>query len=181
MSKTMITVTGNLGTTPEVRLTPRGTAMSRIRIATTDRKRQTNGTWADGDTTWHTVVAWGTLAEATTELPKGAPLIVHGRLAHRTFTDTTGADREVWEITADTMAPPCAPVASRRRPGRGSPATRTSRGNGPRRFDRSRQGAPRHAGKPGGHAIGTSPGPRCPTDPDSLSRMRHVPQRVLSS
>jgi single-strand DNA-binding protein len=103
MNKTMITVTGNLGTTPELRATPRGTTTARLSIATTDRRRQADGTWTDADTTWHTIIARGALAEATAELPKGATLIVHGRLAHRTFTDNTGAAREVWEITADTI------------------------------------------------------------------------------
>ena len=50
---------GRVGTDPEMRYTPNGTAVTNLRLAT-DRYRR------DGEdaTDWHTVIVWGKTAEA---------------------------------------------------------------------------------------------------------------------
>jgi|GEM_PF-3657812 len=78
MTTTPITITGNA----EVRTTPTGKATARLRVAVHRRTRNAAGTWSE-QTDWHTVIAWGTLAEAAADLRKGHGVIVHGRLAQR--------------------------------------------------------------------------------------------------
>jgi single-strand DNA-binding protein len=107
MSTTLITITGNLTDDAEVRTTT-GKATARLRVAVNRRRRDAAGTWTE-QTDFHTVVVWGTLAEAAADLRKGSAVIVHGRLAQRDWTTTAGDKRTVWEI--------CECVAQRFRPG----------------------------------------------------------------
>ncbi|MGQ0844341.1 MAG: single-stranded DNA-binding protein [Sporichthyaceae bacterium] len=84
--------------------TPNGKATARMRVAVTDRRRTPTGEWVDGDTSWHTVIAWGKLAEHAAEtLTKGQRVIVHGRLAQREWATEDGEKRTAWEITADEI------------------------------------------------------------------------------
>jgi single-strand DNA-binding protein len=99
-NNTMITVSGNLADNAEVRTTQSGKATARLRIAVNRRTRNAAGVWSES-TDWHTVVLWGTLAEAVADLKKGAGVIVHGRLAQRDWTTSAGEKRTVWEITAE--------------------------------------------------------------------------------
>lgn len=104
MNQTTITITGNLAADPELRITPNGKATVRMRIAATDRWRDETGTWIEGTTSWHTAIAWGTLAELCADrLTKGDPVIVHGRLTQRTYTNPDNEHRHVWEITAEDI------------------------------------------------------------------------------
>ena len=50
---------GRVGTDPEMRYTPNGTAVTQLRLAT-DRRRS-NG---DTETDWHQIVIWSKTAEA---------------------------------------------------------------------------------------------------------------------
>ena len=74
---------GKLGRDVEFRPLNNGNAMARLRVATKEVFRET-----DGDkrivTTWHNVVAWGKIAEMMqVMLKKGAPVLVQGKLQHR--------------------------------------------------------------------------------------------------
>ena len=59
---------GRVGTDPEMRYTPKGTAVTNLRLAT-DRYRR------DGEdaTDWHTVVVWGKTAEAVNNYVQQGP------------------------------------------------------------------------------------------------------------
>jgi single-strand DNA-binding protein len=104
MNSTSLTIAGNLGEDPELRHTPNGKANIRMRVAVTERRRDDAGEWVDGDTSWHTVIAWGALAEHAAEaLTKGARVIVHGRLAERAYETKDGDKRTTWELTADEI------------------------------------------------------------------------------
>ena len=97
----IITIIGNLAETPELRITNSGKATTRVRVAVDNRHRNNAGEWVDGGTTWHTVLAWGQLAEALAHgTRKGERVIVHARLQARDWTTTDGAARTVWELTA---------------------------------------------------------------------------------
>lgn len=96
-----ITVIGNLGSDAEYRKTPTGTPVTSFNIANTPRK-QKNGEWVDGDTTWFRVFVWNhEAAGVANTLRKGDKVVVTGRLQVSTFTDKEGAERKALEINAD--------------------------------------------------------------------------------
>lgn len=94
---------GNLGSDPEVKYTPSGTAVANFNIAT-------NESWAGKDgkkeerTEWHKVVVWSKLAELCGEyLAKGRPVYLEGRLQTREWNDKDGNKRYTTEIVAQTI------------------------------------------------------------------------------
>lgn len=106
MNETQVTIAGNLGEDPELRITSSGKATARMRVAVTDRRQNNTGEWIDGNTSWHTVLAWGKLAEHAVEtLTKGQRVLVHGRLAQREWAGENGEKRSTWEITAEEIGP----------------------------------------------------------------------------
>jgi single-strand DNA-binding protein len=83
MNEPTITITGNLTADPELRYTPTGQAVATLRIASTPRRRDNNGQWTDGNTTFLDAESWGTAAENAAEsLAKGDRVLIAGR--HRT-------------------------------------------------------------------------------------------------
>ncbi|GAA2983603.1 single-stranded DNA-binding protein [Streptomyces fulvorobeus] len=84
MNDTFVTLVGNAATAVEFRETATG-GMARFRFAVTarrwDREKQL---WADGHTSFYTVLAWRTLAvNLSGSVSVGEPLVVHGRLRVR--------------------------------------------------------------------------------------------------
>ena len=72
---------GRVGTDPEMKYTPNGTAVTQLRLAT-ERRRQDGETEAD----WHNVVVWSKTAEAVNEyVGKGDRIYVAGRLVQNTW------------------------------------------------------------------------------------------------
>lgn len=99
-------ISGNLGGDPELRFTKNGVAFSKMRVAVTERKKLADGSWADGDTTWLDVTAWGTLAENITEsLVKGSRVVVVGKLKQRTFERADGTNGTAMELEASDVGP----------------------------------------------------------------------------
>lgn len=106
MNATPIHITGYAGADPELRFTPNGKATATLRVAVTDRYRTAAGEWADGATSWHTVITRGPLAEhVAASVTKGDRIIVAGRLAQRSYEAPDTGKRSVWEITADDVGP----------------------------------------------------------------------------
>ena len=98
MSKTInrVELLGRVGTDPEMRYAPSGTAVTQLRLAT-DRRRQDGAVEAD----WHTVTCWGKLAEAVSQyVHKGDRLYVAGRLAQNSYETQDGQRRHSTEIHA---------------------------------------------------------------------------------
>jgi single-strand DNA-binding protein len=97
----LITVIGNLGTDAEFRKTPKGTPVCSFNIANTPRK-QVNGEWGDGETTWFRVFVWNHEATGTAmTLKKGDKVIVTGRFSVSKYTTKEGEERTSLEINAD--------------------------------------------------------------------------------
>ena len=89
---------GNLGFDPEVREIAKGRKVARISVATNDSYRNAAGERIT-DTQWHTVVAWGTTAEAVERLlRKGSPIALEGRLVHRSYETKEGVKRYITEV-----------------------------------------------------------------------------------
>ena len=98
MSRTInrVELLGRVGTEPEMRYTPNGTAVTQLRLAT-DRPRQNGET----ETDWHTVTVWNKLAEAVNQyVQKGQRLYVAGRLAQNSYEAKDGTRRYATEIYA---------------------------------------------------------------------------------
>lgn len=102
MNSTVITFAGHLADTPELRLTPSGRAVAKVRVAVNSRYQNGDGAWIDGATSWHTVQAWGALAEhLAASVAKGDRVLVHGRLEQRQYLSENGESRTTWEVTAE--------------------------------------------------------------------------------
>lgn len=94
---------GNLGADPEVRYMPSGSAITNLRLATTESWKDQQGQQQER-TEWHTVVVFGKLAEIAAQYPKkGSKLFIEGSLRTRKWQDKNGQDRYSTEIVADEM------------------------------------------------------------------------------
>lgn len=96
-------IIGNLASVPEMRTTPSGQSVCNFRVAT-------NRIWKDKsgqqqkETEFHTVVAWGRLAEISSQyLTKGSLVMIEGRLRTRSWADAAGAKHFRTEIVAERM------------------------------------------------------------------------------
>jgi single-strand DNA-binding protein len=107
MSETeRVTLVGNLTADPELRYTPSGLEVANLRIAVTPRTRQDDGSWTQGETSFHSVTVWRDQATNAAEtLTKGARVIVVGRPKERTWTDADGAEHHVVEVDAEEVGP----------------------------------------------------------------------------
>ena len=107
MAMSQTVVVGNLVDDPELRYTPNGAAVVKMRVAVTPRFRDNvSGEWKDGDSSFFTVNAWRSLAENAAEsLTRGAAVIIVGRLKQRSWETQDGEKRTVVEIEADEIGP----------------------------------------------------------------------------
>jgi single-strand DNA-binding protein len=94
---------GNLGSDPEPRYTPDGTAVVNVSMAC-------NETWKDKEgvkkqrTEWIKLVFWGRLAEIVGEyLSKGSQIYVEGKLQTREWDDKDGIKRYTTEVRCSQM------------------------------------------------------------------------------
>jgi single-strand DNA-binding protein len=95
---------GNLGADPEVRYSPSGSAVTNIRLATTDQWRDRQSGEQQERTEWHRVVFFSRLAEIAGEyLRKGSKVYIEGRLQTRKWQGQDGQDRYTTEIVANDM------------------------------------------------------------------------------
>lgn len=99
-----VILVGNLGADPETRYTASGSAITNIRIATTEAwKDKTSGEQQER-TEWHRVVFFNRLAEIAGEyLRKGSQVYVEGTLRTRKWQDKDGHDRYSTEVVANEM------------------------------------------------------------------------------
>ena len=105
MALPTITATGNLVFEPDFGLTANGISRCKLRIACNDRKKATDGTWSDGDTSYFDIVLWRGLADAAADtFKKGQPVLVVGKCKITKYEDKNGVERTTVEITADEIA-----------------------------------------------------------------------------
>ena len=104
MSATNITITGRLGSDPEVRYTNTGTAVAELSVAVNRGKKQPDGTWID-ETTWWNVKAWSNLADdvMASGLSKGQLVICSGRVEIRDYETKDGRKGKAIELIADEI------------------------------------------------------------------------------
>jgi single-strand DNA-binding protein len=101
--KNKVHLIGNLGFDPEVREIAKGRKVARLSVATNDSYRNASGEKVT-DTQWHTVVAWGQTAEMVERLlRKGSPLVLEGRLVHRSYDAKDGTKRYITEVVMNNF------------------------------------------------------------------------------
>ncbi|WP_267487360.1 single-stranded DNA-binding protein [Streptomyces sp. DH12] len=130
--ETLVTVVGNLVDDPELRFTPSGTAVAKVRVACTPRTldRQSNE-WKDGEPLFLTCSVWRQAAENVAEsIARGTRVIVQGRLKQRSYEDREGVKRTVFELDVDEVGPSLARATATIEKGR-APAGAASAGARP--------------------------------------------------
>lgn len=98
-----VILVGNLGGDPEIRYTQGGSAVTTLRVATTESwKDKTGG--VQERTEWHRVKLFGRLAEIAGEyLKKGRQVYIEGSLRTEKYTDKTGIERYTTEVIASEL------------------------------------------------------------------------------
>jgi len=148
MSFNKITIVGYLGRDPELRYTPQGTALCKMSIATTEKRKNVAGEMEE-HTTWFRVTAWGRQAELANEyLAKGRQVYIEGRLRLEEYTDREGQKRFSAEVSATEIQflGHRAEVTNTNAPGElasadQSPAVASNNSNNPKKTSKSRRGS----------------------------------------
>lgn len=95
---------GNLTRDPELRHTPKGSAVTDLGVAVNRKIQDGNGGWKD-ETTFVDVTVWGSSAEnAHKFLTKGRGVFIEGRLQMDVWDDkATGQKRSKLKVVADNL------------------------------------------------------------------------------
>lgn len=103
--ETVVSVTGNLTSAPELRFTPAGVAVANFTVASTPRVfDRSNNEWKDGQALFMRCNIWREPAEHAAEsLTQGSRVIVQGRLVQRSFETREGEKRTVVELEVDEI------------------------------------------------------------------------------
>ncbi len=105
MSNNSVTLIGNLVDDPELRFTPSGVAMAKVRFAVSRRYQDKNNEWQE-ETSFFGGTCWRDMAENVAEsLQKGMRIIVTGRLEQRTWETQEGDKRSIIEVRIDDIGP----------------------------------------------------------------------------
>lgn len=101
MNDTSVTLSGWLGGDVTLREAG-GVPVAHFRVACTPRRYQRKtDSWQDGDTQWYSVNAWRALAaNCERSLRRGDPVVVHGRLSTRVWTNRDGVEVSTLEVDA---------------------------------------------------------------------------------
>jgi single-strand DNA-binding protein len=93
---------GNLGADPELKVTPSGQSLLKLRLATTESYLDKNGTKQER-TDWHSVTIWGKRGEALSKfLAKGEKVFVEGRIQTGSY-EKNGEKRYRTDIVANNI------------------------------------------------------------------------------
>lgn len=93
---------GNLGADPELRVTPSGQSVLKLRLATTESYVDRNNTRQER-TEWHSVAIWGKRADALSKfLGKGDRVFIEGSLRTSSY-EKNGEKRYRTEIVASNI------------------------------------------------------------------------------
>jgi single-strand DNA-binding protein len=93
---------GNLGADPELRVTPSGQSLLKLRLATTESYLDKSNTRQER-TEWHSVTVWGKRGEALSKfLQKGSSIFVEGRISTSSY-EKNGEKRYRTDIIANNI------------------------------------------------------------------------------
>lgn len=98
MSINVSFLSGKLGKDPELKYTQSGIPVARFSVATSEWKRNRDGSGSE-ETDWHNIVAWNKDAQnASKYLKKGQEVTIVGRSRTRKYTDRNNIERSVTEV-----------------------------------------------------------------------------------
>lgn len=105
-----IVVVGNLGREPEMRFTPKGTAVTNFSVAASRKYKNSEGELVEV-TNWFKIATWGNMAETCNQyLHKGSKVLVEGELTPdpetggpKVFLKNDGTYGASYEINAKTV------------------------------------------------------------------------------
>ena len=101
--KNKVQLIGNLGNAPEVKTTESGKKLARFSVATNESYRNAKGEKVT-ETTWHSLVAWGKVADiAEKYLQKGSEIAIEGKLINRSYTDKDGNKKYITEVQVNEL------------------------------------------------------------------------------
>ncbi len=99
----VVVITGNLTRDPELRSTPGGTSVCKLRVAVNSRRKDQSGNWVDKPN-YFDVTVWGAQGEnCANYLSKGRPVGIEGRLDWREWEDKEGNKRQTVEVIANSV------------------------------------------------------------------------------
>ena len=154
-----VMIMGNLTRDPEIKYTPKGTAIADIGLAV-NRNYTTESGEKREEVTFIDVTLWGRVAEIVGEYcKKGRPLFVEGRLHLDTWDDkTTGQKRSKLKVVGENIQ-----LLGSREGGAGGGGGTGGGGGGEHGESRS-EGRPQQQNRPASRPA--SPPARPPADPD---------------
>jgi single-strand DNA-binding protein len=89
---------GNVGKEPEVKTLENGNKVATFSLATTEKRKNLNGTYTE-ETTWHNLVVWGKPVDTIEKyVNKGDRLSIEGKLNNRTYEGKDGTKKYYTEI-----------------------------------------------------------------------------------
>jgi len=99
----MNTFVGNLTKDPELRFTPNGAAVCNFTIAVSDRVKNAEGQWVDGEPMFIRCAVWKEAAEHVAEsLSRGNRVIVTGTLKQKSY-EANGQTKSSLELNVDEV------------------------------------------------------------------------------
>jgi single-strand DNA-binding protein len=100
------TISGEFGIVqePDVRFTESGDMWMKLRGKATDRKRDADGNWVDGDICFMDILVSRKLAQYAAEsVTKGSTITVTGALQYREWEDNEGRKQKSYAIRAESL------------------------------------------------------------------------------
>src|SRR5262249_23315708 len=98
-----VILVGNLTRARDLRHTPSGTPVCKLRVAVNTRQKDSSGQWVDKPN-YFDVTVWGNQGESCAQyLAKGRPIGVDGRLDWREWEAQDGTKRQAVEIIAENV------------------------------------------------------------------------------
>lgn len=99
-----VMIMGNLGADPEVRYLPSGSAVTNIRVATSESWKDAKTGEKQERTEWHRITLFNRLGEIAAQyLRKGSKVFIEGAIRTNKWQDQSGADRYSTDIIASNM------------------------------------------------------------------------------
>ncbi|WP_282085323.1 single-stranded DNA-binding protein [Aquimarina algiphila] len=101
--KNHVQLIGNVGIEPTITNLESGKKVARLSLATNENYKDKDGE-KQTDTNWHTIVAWGKVAEIIEKyVTKGKEIGISGKLKTRTYETENGNTRYVTEVEASEI------------------------------------------------------------------------------
>lgn len=100
-------ISGNLTADPELRFTPTGRAVAKLRVAYAPRiKDEATGQWVDGEAQYYDIDVWGRQGENCAEfLQRGDRIVAVGEWFRRNWQTREGENRASITLTARDIGP----------------------------------------------------------------------------